>query len=231
MPNATVPFKSWLLPVMQTSILVPMAVVWLRRRQFSAAVQRLSWYVYLSLATSIGAWLGAIYLHYNLGFLVAFNLGKIALFGMVYYQVLALPWARRLVAVATVVAVVGAATVMGYDGFLAMKMSRVAQCALLAGFALLYLEQSLGRTAPGPATHDPIWLLSAGQLLYSAGTVTVFSLESAHLLQYGSITYFIMALSGLAFNGLLTLAFWRARPTSPAPLPLQARQAIRLARA
>ena len=86
---------------------------------------------YLSLATSIGAWLGAIYLHYNLGFLVAFNLGKIALFGMVYYQVLAQSWARRLVAVATVVAVVARVPIRGGLGSMKLR-SRMASTGFVA---------------------------------------------------------------------------------------------------
>ena len=203
-----------LFTVMQASIVVPMAVVWGRRRHFARPVKLLSWYVYLSLGAVVASRL--LYpglLPNNYGFLIGFNLGKIGLFAGVYRQVLT-PGRRRLVGVATGLALVGAAGAIAYDLDLAVTVCRVAQCAVLAGFALVYLDQTLGRPAGGPPpAHDPLWLLSVGQLLYSAGTVTAFSLDALSKTAYDQAPKnLFIAASGLVFNCFLTLAYLRARP-------------------
>ncbi|WP_310394236.1 hypothetical protein [Hymenobacter sp.] len=205
---------------MQLSILVPMLVVWRRWRHFSPPVKLLSWYVYLSAAAAIGARL--LYPHYfatNYGFLVGFNLGKVALFGAVYHQVLAPGPGRRVVAVATVATLAGGVIAAAHDFELAVTISRVAQCAVLAGFALAYLNELLNHASARPVAQDPLWLLSVGQLLYSAGVITAFSLDYLSATEIDNYVKFSFAsISGLVFNYFLTLAFLRADPTSdPAP--------------
>ncbi|WP_046243288.1 hypothetical protein [Hymenobacter terrenus] len=168
-----------ILTIMQVSMMVPMVVMWWRKRHFSKPVQLLSWYGYLSAGSVALAGLYPMYLPNNYGVIVGFNLGKIALFGLVYYYGIGARWARRLVLVASVITVAGAIGVIGYDIKTTISISRVAQCAVLAGVALLYLEQTLGRSgvAPISISRDPLSLLSVGQLLYSASSVTAFSLE------------------------------------------------------
>lgn len=203
----------WLVAAMQISIVVPMAVVWWRRRHFSPAVKLLSWYVYLSAAGAAGArFLYPAVFATNYGFSIGFNLGKIVLFGALYHQILTLPKARWAVLALSSAAVVGIFSAVSYNFYLAVSISRVVQCALLAGFALAYLEQTLNRPTNCPATHDPLWLLSVGQLLYSAGTVTAFSLEflpTTNFIYY--VKFSCVSVSGLVFNSLLTLAFLRAK--------------------
>ncbi len=203
--------------VMQASTVVPMTVVWWRRKHFSPPIKLLSWYVYLSLASSAGAYLlYPAYLPTNYCFIVGFNLGKTVLFGAVYYQVLTLASTRRMVLWLTLA---GIAMVVGVIGFsfsislVAASVSRVTQCALLAGFALLYLEQTLNGPATRRPTHDPLWLLSVGQLLYSAGTVTAFSTDLMPASEFNFYVKFsFVSVSGLVFNYFLTLAFLRAKP-------------------
>lgn len=220
LPAALMVVFDWLLNAMQASILLPMAVVWWRRHHFPAPVRRLSWYVYLSLFSVVGA--RFFYIGNppsNWAYLIAFNCGKLALLGAVYYQVLVRPNVRQLVLALTAAALLGMVPIIYYDANLAVTMSRVAQCTLLTGFALLYLEQYLDRPTAGTATHDPLCLVSIGQLLFSALTVTAFILvyfdQSAGT---GEIKFLFLSLGGLVFNWFLTLAFLRAtRPASAVP--------------
>ena len=207
-----------LLYTMQVSVLVPMVIVW-RRRQFPTPVKILSWYVYLSAFCALSAKLGAIYLHHNLFFLIGFNVGKVLLFAAVYS--LAMPTWKRVLKWTTILGLVIVGSTMQYDMILALNVARVVQCALLAGFALLYMDFSLTHADAPPGSQNPYWLLSVGQLVYSAGTVTGFSLDwigqySPFFMQLEMIC---VALSGFVFNYFLTLAFLRAKPEEPTPQP------------
>lgn len=204
---------------MQVSILVPMIIVWRRRRQFPAPIKTLSWYVYLSAFGALSAKLGAIYLHHNLFFLTGFNVGKILLFAAVYS--LAMPAWKRVLEWTTILGLVIIGSTMLYDMTLAINVARVVQCALLAGFALLYMDFSLTHTAAAPGSQNPYWLLSVGQLVYSAGTVTGFSFDwiDQYSPFYVHLEMICVALSGLVFNYFLTLAFLRAKLEAPIPKP------------
>ena len=204
-----------LLYLMQVSIILPMAVVWRRRRFFSAPVRLLSWYVYLSAICALAARLGALYLHNNLFVLIGFNILKMMLFAAVYAQVLTSARLRRLLQWFTASGLVLVVCIAGLNQSTATDVARVTQCAVLAGFALAYLEQSLNRRSVAQSFHDPLWLLSVGQLLYSAGTVTAFSVGNMHMKGFlTDVVFFCVALFGLVFNSFLTLAFWRAQPDS-----------------
>ncbi len=214
---------SLLMYIMQASILVPMVVVWFRWRHFSAPVRLLSWYVYLSL---IGSALGNLLtkvMSNNYPGTIFFNTGKIVLFGAVYHQLLSLPRWRRLVLISTGATLVGIVCFWSTELsglYLMSAISRVAQCALLAGFAIIYLEQTLNRSVPIQGSADPFWLLSVGQLVYSAATVTAFSLDYLSLTETDQIyKYILIALAGLVFNFFLTLAFIRAHRYAPSPPP------------
>lgn len=211
-PELLTKFSDYLLLAYQFSIVVPMAVVWRRGRHFGPALKLLSLYVYLSAFCSFGN----NYLHprlfaTNYWFLAGFNFGKLLLFGAVYYQVLESARARRVVLGTTLVAAAVILAVFAHNTHAGITCARLAQCAVLAGFAMLYLEQTLNRPPTGRTFHDPLWLLSVGQLLYSAGTATAFSFD------YFSVTVFdqnplgfALGALGLVFNGFLTLAFLRA---------------------
>lgn len=214
-----------LMTVMQFSILVPMVVVWWRQRHFSPPVKVLSWYVYISAFFALSARLSAIYLHNNLFFLIGFNVSKVLLLAVVYRLVLTGPRTRRVLAVATVVAlgIVVASFALGTAQ--TVTVSRVVQCAVLAGFALAYLEQGLNRSNNHRFSHDPIWLLSLGQLIYSATTVSAFSIEIVTLLRnplFSQLTAVSFSLASLVFNYFLTLAFLRATPGAPTPTAVTA---------
>ena len=92
-----------------------------------------------------------------------------------------------LVTTPTAVAVCIGLTAIGFvTNFfdIAITVSRMTQSAVLAAFALVYLKQLLSRPNTVSLSRDPIWLLSVGQLLYSAGTVTAFSLDYLSETQY-----------------------------------------------
>ena len=224
----------WLLLFMQTSIVVPMAVVWWRRRRFfSPAIKLLSWYVYLS------AFCVVVVVNYeelglpsNFGFLAGFNIGKMGLFAAVYYTVLKSAKMRKYIAVIATAAVLASVAIFAHSGTMdSVDFIRVTQCAVLACFAMIYLEHSLTKVSTRLLTHDPLWMLSVGQLLYSAGTVTVFSLDYMHTSQLHRLLKFsLVSISGLVFNTFLTLAFLRAkRPEAPTPEPEEAKTAKQLA--
>jgi hypothetical protein len=116
------------------------------------------------------------------------------------------------------VSLVAIALVSSLNTVFIVSFSRVVQCAVLAGMAMAYLEQRMSEAPAQPATQDPIWLLSLGQLVYSAGTVTAFSLDQLSVTIYDqSWKYIVVALIGMVFNYFLTLAFLRAKPQAAAP--------------
>jgi hypothetical protein len=202
---------------MQLSILVPMVVVWRRQAQFPPAVRLLSWYVYLSLLSVIAA-RSAEFMHQsNLLILTAFNFSKILLFLGVYYMVLQQQVVRQTLAVLTALGLLAGVAIFGWlDTSFLLTFSRTLQCALLAAFALAYLEQLAREPPAGQLRNNPFFLVSVGQLFYSAGTIIFFSFGLAKLTYAQNKIYFgIVAIVGLFFNALLTLAFLRAKPEAP----------------
>lgn len=210
--DAALEFTMGLMTFMQLSTLVPMLVVWWRRRHFPAAIKLLSWYVYLSAAMSAVGHLYPVYMSSNYGSIIGFNIGKIILLVAVYQRVLLNRRLSRFLVVSSVVATAASLALAGYDGSLAVSVVRVLQCALLAGCALAYLSQILTYPTGVPATRDPLWLLSVGQLVYSAGTVTAFSLDYLSMTKHDQISkYIFIAVAGLVFNIFLTMTFLRSR--------------------
>lgn len=224
-----------MLTVMQLSILVPMLVVWVRRREFPPAVKVLSWYVYLSAFCVLGLRFFAP--NDNSLYLICFNVGKIALFATVYYKMVASARMRQLVLITTLAALAVCIGLTGSGLFthsfdLAVVVSRVTQSAVLAAFALVYFEQMLSHSNKVPYARDPIWLLSVGQLLYSAGTVTAFSLDYLSRTKYEQAPKWIfISIIGIIFNVFLTLAFWRAKPLPAVATDAETPPAGQLARA
>ena len=211
----------WLMYFMQASIFVPMAVVWRRQRHFPPPVKLLSWYVYLSVVSVAASRLYPTYLPNNYGGIIGFNLGKMLLLGAVYYQVLPPGRMRQVVPWLTGACLAGVVLVLviSYDDLrMAVSVSRVTQCALLAALALAYLEHALNQEIRRPFFRDPLWLLSVGQLFYSAGTITAFSFDYLSNTRYDvSVKSIFVPFSSLIFNYFLTLAFLRAA-RSPAPV-------------
>jgi hypothetical protein len=203
-----------LMRLMQLSILIPMVVVWRRKNQFPKPVQDLSWYVYWSAFSVVGALAYPRFIPTNYPFITGFNAGKILLFAIVYFQVLHSQRQRKWVVGLAAAALVGIVGVAAYDLHLSTSVSRVTQCAMLAGFSLLYLNQFTYERSGLRVRKDSIALLSLGQLLYSAGTVTAFSFEHlSRTTAEQSPKYIFVAISGLVFNYFLTRAFLAANKT------------------
>lgn len=206
-----------LLSTMQLSIIIPMAVVWVRGRQFSRPVRGLSRYVYHSAAMALGGQFYKLlgFMPNNYGFIFGFQFGKFALFGWVYYQVLTSARLQRVMLVMTLFTLCDITGVFLLDNrIMALTVSRVAQCAVLAALAIFYLDQFLNKTTTQPVGQDPIWLLSVGQLIYSAATATAFSLDylEISLTNHRIIYYLVVSVAGLVFSYFLTLAFLWAKP-------------------
>ena len=213
-PNASLYlFVDCLLYLMQASILIPMAVVWWRRQHFSRPVKLLSWYVYLSLVSSVLA----DFFRYgtppsNHLYLIGFNCGKLALIGAVYYLALPNVKLRRLIPVLVVAVLAGVLLVTQQDTNLAISASRIAQFTLLAACAILYLDKFLDRSTGVALSRDPLSLLSIGHLIFTAGTITAISLQYLALTKQEEYPQIIaLSANGLVFNCFLTLAFLRAR--------------------
>lgn len=206
-------FVNSLMYLMQASILVPMAVVWWRRQHFSRPVKLLSWYVYLSLISSVLA----DFFRFgtppsNHLFLIGFNCAKLALIAAVYYQALPKAKLRRLIPVLVVAVLATVLLLTQRDTDLAISVSRVAQFTLLAACAILYLDKSLDRSTGVALSRDPLSLLSIGHLIFTAGAVTAISLQYLALTKMEQYPQLIaLAVNGLVFNYFLTLAFLRAR--------------------
>lgn len=227
-PDEFTVFTDRLVYLNQASVIVPMLVVWWRRQHFSPAMKLLSWYVYLSAFCSLGMkFLYPAVFASNYGFLIGFNLGKTLLFGAVYHQILHSAGARRAVQIASLGTVACVAGMLTYSTQLGISGSRIMQCMVLAGFAILYMEQTLNSPPKTRIMQDPFWLLGVGQLLYSAGTVTAFSLDYLSKTVYDqNWKYVVISLIGLGFNYFLTLTFLRAKPQhAPTTAPVLAEPA------
>lgn len=201
---------------MHFSILIPMAVTWLRYRSFSAPVRLVSKYVYLSAISVIIGKLAAYYFHNNLLVLVGFNIGKLLLFTAVYAQTLALTRWHRLLRVSAMLALCIAAGLLFYDWRIAANAARLMQVTLLAGYALVYLDQALHPANTVFNTHNPIWLLSVANLLYAACAVTAANIGLFTPAAMDIYSFVFISCASLIFNGLLTLALLRAQPDEAA---------------
>jgi hypothetical protein len=209
-----------IMQVMQASILVPMVVVWWRRKAFPPPVRLLSWYVYLSAASVLLSLVHKMFMANNHPILIGFNIGKVLLLGMVYYQVMQGPVRRRVVAGLTAASVAGLLVLATVDAFFCIAVSRVVQCAVLAAFAMTYLDQVSTQQVRVKLWRDPLVLLSIGQLLYSAGTVSAASYDYWSRTRAEQLPkYIFFAISGLAFNYFLTTAFLAAKPKELARAP------------
>jgi len=200
--------------VSQLSIVVPLVIAWRRRAFFTPAVRVLSWYVYLSLFTSLALQIGRHLLHVNNPVQHLYTLLKTLLFSHMYYLALQRPWHRQLVYWLTIGFVVFAALDAFYfEGLMRYNSySRALQSLLLIGFAMLYFEQMLRELRVPRLERDSLFLASVGLVIYSAGTGMLFVLtnnfnEDLSMLTLAFDTVFLL---NIIFNGLLTLAFSRA---------------------
>ena len=152
----------------------------------------------------------------SIAFLTGFNCAKLVLLGAVYYQVLRRPEVRHLIMPLIMVLLAVILVVICYSLPLALLTNRVAQCTLLSGLALLYLDQFSNRAIVPFITHGALCLVSIGQLLFSAITITTFSFEygSHNDIQFNFKQLF-NSLGNLVFNIFLTLAFLRAHQPAP----------------
>jgi hypothetical protein len=159
----------------------------------------------------------------NISAFIGFNYGKVLLFGLVYAKAMRHTGTRRLVLLLAGATVLAGLVLWPVHPFIIstalnehLVYARVAQCVVLATFALIYMEQFARMRFSHQPTQDPIYLLSIGQLLYSAGTVFSFSYDFLTPNIYARIAIgFFIATMGLIFNYLLTQAFLRAKPTTP----------------
>jgi hypothetical protein len=202
--------------VSQLSVLVPLAIAWRRRALFTPAVRVLYWYVYLSLFTSLALQIGRYLFHLNTPVQHLYTLLKTLLFGRMYYLAFRRSWHRQLVRVLTLgfagFAVLDAFYLEGLTHF--NSYGRAVQSLLLIGFAMLYFEQMLRELRVSRLEQDPLFLVSVGLVIYSAGTGMLFVLinnftESLSVL---TLAFDIVSLLNIAFNVLLSLAFLRALP-------------------
>jgi hypothetical protein len=208
---------NWFETFMQVSILVPMVVTWARQRNFTPPVRLVSKYVYLSAISVITGKLAAYYFRNNLLVLVGFNAGKMLLFAAVYAQVLAPSRAHSLLRRSVVVVMCIAAGLVWYDWRIAANAMRVMQITVLAGYALVYLDQMLHPKNKIFNTYDPIWLLSVANLLFAACAITAANLGVFFSGPDVEIRYFVfIALGSLIFNCFLTVALLRAQPDTTA---------------
>lgn len=210
---------------MQASVFVPLLVYWRNWPTLPAPLRWLGWYFPLSLtavvlargltrAVSLG------YLTNNYLPIIAFNVGKTVLLGLVLRQALRGAAARRA---AGAVLALGLAVVAGSAGGLPLMqvttVARLTQCVVLALVALAYLEQ-LSRRPEQALTPDPYFWVSVGQLAYSATTAVAISLNEAE----GSMDTMIFAMvfvavAGLVQNFTLTKAYLVGRrPAGATPL-------------
>ncbi|RTQ50726.1 hypothetical protein EJV47_08840 [Hymenobacter gummosus] len=210
------------------SALVP-AAVGLMRRHFLTAAGRCLWACTLLGSLLFGGLCeyGRIVLHNNLLFLRTQVWLEAVLIGLAYYHTFTSPRRRRILLGLMVVFTLGAIYETGW--LMDWRVSNspylhVGQAVLLIGLGLAYFEQLLSHPHRVRLTREPMFLASVGSVLYCAGTVFVYVLETRlnydtdlirmiFILEYGLR---IVALSGLltaalALDGQTRLASVRAR--------------------
>lgn len=206
--------------VSQLSVLVPLVVAWRRRASFAPAVRVLSWYVYLSLFTSLALQIGRHLFHVNNPVQHLYTLLKTLLFSRMYYLALRRSQQRQLVYWLTLAFVVFAVFdafylegLMHYNSY-----GRAVQSVLLIGFALLYFEQMLRELRVAKLEQDPLFLASVGLVIYSAGTAMLFVLTNNFTedLSVLTLAFDSVFLLNIVFNVLLTIAFLRAKASPTA---------------
>ncbi|TGE16765.1 hypothetical protein [Hymenobacter elongatus] len=93
--------------------------------------------------------------------------------------------------------------------------TRIAQSILLSGGAMVYFEQTLQELRNIHLNRDPMFLISAGVILYFAGTLMVYLLEDSMYAQKQFqqvwIMYSIQFILLIIFNCFLTYALYQAR--------------------
>lgn len=203
----------------QAGTLVPLSL-WLYRRQLRPALLPLVLYAGLALANGglerllappLQPWRD-----------VVFYLLKMSLMATAYYQGLNRRMARYSVAGLSIALLIS--TLLGLlppdanHQQWAASYARLGQCAVLASFALTYLEQLLSTTTISDLSRDPLFLLSVGQLLYSALTVGYFSLLNQPTTEFTSeIGGGLLTIARLIFLVFLVLAvYYGSRPRQPA---------------
>jgi hypothetical protein len=88
--------------------------------------------------------------------------------------------------------------------------THVAQSVILIGAAVAYFEQTLRELRNIDLSEDPIFMVSVGSILYYAGTLMVFVLESKLQAQPNLIwtMYIIQFILLIVFNAFLAIALW-----------------------
>ena len=203
-----------LLLAMQVSVLLPLAKAWHHRVGLPRPLRWLGWYFPLSVVSALlGRWLPLLHLP-NLYTIIAFNVGKTLVLGLVLRQVLADRWALGL---SDALLLLGPAAVVAAVAWLplidATTTARLTQCVVLTVIALAYLEQA-SRLPTGRLSADPYFWLCVGQLGYAAATVAVFGTGTAlYYAGWQNAVSTTMALAGLYQNYTL----WQVYAHAPAP--------------
>lgn len=197
------------------SALVP-AVVGLLRRRYLTVAGRCLWACALlgNLLFGIGCEYGRIVLHNNILILRTQVWLEAVLLGAAYYYTFSSSRSRQVVLALLLTFTLGAIieTVWFMDWHEGNgPYLHVAQAVLLIGLILAYFERLLSHPAPVRLLREPMFVASVGAVLYYAGTVFVFVLETVlrddpdqirmiFILEYGLRTF--------ALGGGLATALW-----------------------
>lgn len=207
------------------SALVP-AVVGLVRRRYLTAAERCLWVCALlgNLLFGVGCEYGRIVLHNNILFLRTQVWLEAVLLGAAYYYTFTGARSRQVILALlltfTLSAIVETVWFMNWREGNGPYL-HVTQAVLLIGLILAYFEQLLSHPAQVRLLREPMFVVSVGAVLYYAGTVFVFVLETVlrdntdlirmiFILEYGLRT--------VALNGSLAAALWLSGRRNPTPV-------------
>lgn len=196
------------------SALVP-AVVGLLRRRYLTAAGRCLWACALlgNLLFGVLCEYGRIVLHNNILFLRTQVWLEAVLLGAAYYYTFAGSRSRQVVLALLLTFTLGAIveTVWFMDWRVANgPYLHVTQAVLLIGLVLAYFERLLSYPSPVRLMREPMFVVSVGAVLYYAGTVFVYVLETVldNTDQIRMIFILEFSLRTFALNGSLAAALW-----------------------
>ncbi|UOQ74575.1 hypothetical protein [Hymenobacter cellulosilyticus] len=209
--------------------LLPLAIGLRRWRVLLPAYRPLVWFVLVPgcLLNALLAELGRHIWHNNVLILQLATVGETLCLGWTYYYAFHSERGRRVL-----LACVGLflALYIAEAFFYHVATSgppiytHIAQSVLLVGAAVAYFEQTLRELRNIDLSEDPIFMVSVGSILYYAGTLMVFILESKLQDQPDLIwiMYIIQFILLIVFNVFLAIALWNGdQPAEYTAAPLE----------
>ncbi|TGE29671.1 hypothetical protein [Hymenobacter metallicola] len=195
--------------------LIPLVVGIWRWKSLLTVYRPLVWFAIVPgcLLNGLLAEIGRHILHNNIFFLQLATIGETLFLGWAYHYAFHSSFARKVLAGGALIFLATYFIEAFYINDFGVGQdiyTHVVQSLLLVGAAVAYFEQTLRELRNIDLGEDPMFMVSVGSILYYAGTLMVFVLESQMQSQPDLIwtMYMIQFILLIVFNVFLTIAIW-----------------------